>query len=93
MVLLPHLRFAVLDLDKEHQIKEGLTTLQWEHLVLKSDCEWSQLISNISAWLWWLGLIKEVIRVPTLPTPIQDSPVIPSQSNKARRNNKGNTDR
>jgi hypothetical protein len=28
-------------------------------------------------------------RVPTLPTPIQHSPGIPSQSNKARRRNKG----
>jgi hypothetical protein len=32
-------------------------------------------------------------RVPTLPTPIQQSPVIPSQSNKARRINKKNTNR
>jgi hypothetical protein len=33
--------------------------------------------------------IRNKARVPTLPTPIQHSPGIPIQSNKARRRNKG----
>jgi hypothetical protein len=32
-------------------------------------------------------------RMPTIPTPIQHSTGIPSQSNQARRRNKRNTDR
>jgi hypothetical protein len=37
--------------------------------------------------------IRKETRLPTLPTPIQHSFEIPSQSNKARRNNKRNTNR
>jgi hypothetical protein len=37
--------------------------------------------------------IKNETRIPSLPTPIQHSPGIPSQSNKARRSNKKNTNR
>jgi hypothetical protein len=37
--------------------------------------------------------LKSGTRVPTLPTPIQHSPGIPSQSNKARTRNKRNTNR
>jgi hypothetical protein len=33
--------------------------------------------------------IRNETRVPTLPTPIQHCPVILTQSNKARRRNKG----
>jgi hypothetical protein len=37
--------------------------------------------------------IRNETRLPTLHTPIQFSPRIPSQSNKARRRNKRNTNR
>jgi hypothetical protein len=37
--------------------------------------------------------VSNEIRMPTLPTPIQHSPGIPSQSNKTRRRNKMNTNR
>jgi hypothetical protein len=37
--------------------------------------------------------IRNKTRVPTIYTPIQHSPGIPSQSNKARRINKRNTNR
>jgi hypothetical protein len=37
--------------------------------------------------------VRNETRMPTLPTPIQHNPVIPSQSNKARRRNKRNTNR
>jgi hypothetical protein len=36
---------------------------------------------------------KKETRMSTLPTPIQHSPAISSQSNKARRRNKRNTNR
>jgi hypothetical protein len=35
--------------------------------------------------------LRKATRVPTLPTPIQHNPRIHSQSNKARRRNKRNT--
>jgi hypothetical protein len=37
--------------------------------------------------------VRNKTRMPTLPTPIQHSPGIPSQSNKTRRRNKRNTNR
>jgi hypothetical protein len=37
--------------------------------------------------------VRNKRRMPTLPTPIQHSPGIPSQSNKARRRSKRNTKR
>jgi hypothetical protein len=37
--------------------------------------------------------IRDKRRMPILSTPIQHSPGIPSQSNKARRRNKRNTNR
>jgi hypothetical protein len=37
--------------------------------------------------------VKNMTKVPTLPIPTQHSPGIPSQSNKAKRRNKRNTNR
>jgi hypothetical protein len=37
--------------------------------------------------------VRNETRMPTLSTPIQHVPEIPSQSNKARRRNKRNTNR